>query len=102
MASYFFKVDKCAGYLTIPYVAVLGYATALNYDIWIKNGQGEACDKARKLGREVNDAAKHAKDEIKDAAHHLKDEAKDTARKANHSAKHAANEAADKVDKELR
>ncbi|KAF9541084.1 hypothetical protein EC957_003411 [Mortierella hygrophila] len=73
LAYYFFKVDKCAGYLTIPYVAWLGYATALNYDIWIKNGSGPACDSARKVGKEINDAAKHAKHEIKDAAHKAAD-----------------------------
>ncbi|KAG0347402.1 hypothetical protein BG004_007833 [Podila humilis] len=82
MANNFFKVDKCAGYLTVPYIAVLGYATALNYDIWIKNGKGEAADAARKLGKDVNDAAKHAKDEINHAAHHLKDGAHDAAEKA--------------------
>ncbi|KAG0252463.1 hypothetical protein BG011_006949 [Mortierella polycephala] len=102
VAYYFFKVDKCAGYLTIPYVAWVGYATALNYDIWIKNAQGPAADSARKLGREVNDAAKHAKDEIKDAAKHIKDDAKDAARHVNKNAKNVANEASDKIDKELR
>ncbi|KAF9407641.1 hypothetical protein BGZ94_002615 [Podila epigama] len=102
MASHFFKVDKCAGYLAIPYIAVLGYTTALNYDLWIKNGKGPAADSARKLGKEVNDAAKHAKDEIKDAANHIKHDAKEAARKANASAKHAADDVADKIDKELR
>ncbi|KAF9953181.1 hypothetical protein BGZ72_005632 [Mortierella alpina] len=102
VAYYFFKVDKCAGYLTVPYVAWLGYATALNYDIWLKNAQGPAADSARKLGREVNDAAKHAKDEIKDAAKHIKDDAKDAARSANRNAKHAANDASDRIDRELR
>ncbi|KAG0301244.1 hypothetical protein BGZ97_002861 [Linnemannia gamsii] len=58
VAYYFFKVDKCAGYLTIPYVAWLG---------------GPACDSARKVGKEINDAAKHAKHEIKDAAHKAAD-----------------------------
>ncbi|GJJ77228.1 translocator protein [Entomortierella parvispora] len=102
LAYYFFKVDKCAGYLTIPYVVWLGYNTALNYDIWIKNGKGAAADSARKLGKEVHDAAKHAKDEIEDAAKHLKDGAKDAARSANKAAKDAAHDVADKVDKELR
>ncbi|KAF9171460.1 hypothetical protein BGX21_007391 [Mortierella sp. AD011] len=68
MSYYFFKVDELAGYLTIPYVAWLGYASALNYDVWIKNAKGPAVDKARKLGKDVNDAAKHAKHEIEDAA----------------------------------
>ncbi|KAF9931824.1 hypothetical protein FBU30_009520 [Linnemannia zychae] len=76
VAYYFFKVDKCAGYLTVPYVAWLGYATALNYDIWIKNGSGPACDSARKVGREINDAAKHAKDEIHKAADKVEKEFK--------------------------
>ncbi|KAF9429435.1 hypothetical protein BGZ76_001290 [Entomortierella beljakovae] len=82
MSYYFFKVDKVAGYLTIPYVAWLGYATALNYDIWIKNGQGPAADKARKFGKEVNDAAKHAKDEVTEAAKHIKEDAEKAAKKA--------------------
>ena len=88
--------------MTVPYVAWLGYATALNYDIWLKNAQGPAADSARKLGREVNDAAKHAKDEFKDAAKHIKDDAKDAARSANRNAKHAANDASEKIDRELR
>ncbi|KAF9351458.1 hypothetical protein BGX26_010558 [Mortierella sp. AD094] len=91
MSYYFFKVDQVAGYLTIPYVAWLGYATALNYDVWIKNGQGPAADQARKLGKGVNDAAKHAKHEIEDAAKHIKEDAEKAAKKA-----------ADKVDKELK
>ncbi|KAF8931210.1 TspO/MBR family-domain-containing protein [Dissophora ornata] len=82
LAYYFFKVDKCAGYLTVPYVAWLGYATALNYDIWIKNAQGPAADHARKISKDVNDAAKHAKDEIKDAAKHAKDTIEHVSEKA--------------------
>ncbi|KAF9157445.1 hypothetical protein DFQ27_008148 [Actinomortierella ambigua] len=86
----FFQVDKAAGYLTVPYCLWLGYATALNYDIWIKNGKGEAADKARKLDRDIHDAAKHVTGEAKDAARH-----------ATHKARKAANEAADKIDDEL-
>ncbi|KAG0307921.1 hypothetical protein BGZ98_009487 [Dissophora globulifera] len=81
MTYYFFKADQCAGYLTLPYVAWLGYATALNYDIWIKNAHSNAADQARKFGKDVNDAAKHAKDEITDAAKHIKDDVKDSKRK---------------------
>ncbi|KAG0352828.1 TspO/MBR family-domain-containing protein [Gamsiella multidivaricata] len=102
ISYYFFKVDKMAGYLTLPYVAWLGYATALNYDVWIKNAQGPAADHARKIGRDVNDAAKHAKNELKDAAEHAKRDAKDTARHVNKNARQAANEATDKIDHELR
>lgn len=90
-----------AGYLTLPYVAWLGYATALNYDVWVKNSHGAAADHARRIGKDVNDAARHARDELKDAAEHAKQEAKDAARHANKNARKAANEAADKVDKEL-
>ncbi|KAF9107135.1 hypothetical protein BGX27_008863 [Mortierella sp. AM989] len=102
LSYYFFKVDQLAGYLTLPYVAWLGYATALNYDVWIKNAQSPAADQARKIGKDVNDAAAHAKGGIKDAAKHAKDDAKDAARNANKNAKSAANEASDKIDRELR
>ncbi|KAF9201290.1 hypothetical protein BGZ49_008462 [Haplosporangium sp. Z 27] len=102
VSYYFFKVDELAGYLTLPYVAWLGYATALNYDVWIKNASGPAADHARKLGKDVNDAAAHAREGIKDAAKHAKDDAKDAARSANRNAKDAANEAANKIDRELR
>ncbi|KAF9586753.1 hypothetical protein BGW38_000004 [Lunasporangiospora selenospora] len=102
MSYYYFQVDKCAGYLTVPYVVWLGYATALNYDVWIKNAKGPAADSARKLGKEVNDAAKHAKDELKDAAKHISEDAKGAARHANKAARDAANKTADEVDKELR
>ncbi|KAK3825047.1 MAG: TspO/MBR family-domain-containing protein [Benniella sp.] len=101
VAYYFFKVDKVAGYLTLPYVAWLGYATALNYDVWIKNSHGTAADHARRIGKDVNDAARHARGELKDAAEHAKHEAKDAARHANKNARKAANEAADKLDQEL-
>ena len=74
----------------------------MNYDLWIKNGSGSACDSARKLGKDVHHAAKHAKDEIEDAAKHIKDGAKDAARSANKHAKDAAHDVAEKVDKELR
>ncbi|KAG0242096.1 TspO/MBR family-domain-containing protein [Mortierella sp. GBAus27b] len=101
VSYYFFKVDKLAGYLTLPYVAWLGYATALNYDIWIKNSHGPAANKARRLGKDVNDAARHARDELRDAAEHVKQDVKDAAHHANKNARKAANEAADKIDKEL-
>ncbi|KAF9985907.1 hypothetical protein BGZ65_009466 [Modicella reniformis] len=97
----FFKVDKVAGYLTLPYVAWLGYATALNYDVWIKNSPGSAADHARRLGRDVNDAARHARDELRDAAEHVKHEVKDAARNANKNARKTANNAAERVDQEL-
>ncbi|KAF9573974.1 hypothetical protein EC968_007660 [Mortierella alpina] len=99
---YFFKVDKLAGYLTLPYVAWLGYATALNYDVWIRNAQGPAADHARKIGKDVNNAAKHAKHEAKDSARHAKEDAKEAARNANKNVRDAANEASDKLDRELR
>ncbi|KAI8599217.1 TspO/MBR family-domain-containing protein [Dissophora ornata] len=86
VSFYFFKVDKVAGYLTIPYVAWLGYATALNYDVWIKNASGPAADHARKIGKDVNDAAKHTKNDLRDAAEHAKKEVKDTAHSANKNA----------------
>ncbi|KAG0234226.1 hypothetical protein BGW41_001195 [Actinomortierella wolfii] len=97
----FFKVDKAAGYLTVPYCLWLGYATALNYDIWIKNGKGEAADKARKLDKDIHNAANKASQEIKGAAKHVADEAKDAARHVNQKARKGVNEAADKIDEEL-
>ncbi|KAG0280956.1 hypothetical protein BGZ96_001362 [Linnemannia gamsii] len=109
MSTYFFKVDQVAGYLTLPYIAWLGYATALNYDIWIKNAQGPAADHARKfgkdanrLGKDVGDAARHAKSGLQHEANQAKDEAKDTARNANRNAKNAVNDASDRLDRELR
>ena len=33
----FYKIDKVAGYLMIPYVAWLVFATILNYYTWILN-----------------------------------------------------------------
>ncbi|GJJ72051.1 translocator protein [Entomortierella parvispora] len=102
MAYYFFQVDTTAGYLTIPYVAWLGYATALNYDVWIKNSSGSAAEHARRIGKDVNDAANHAKTGAQDAARHAKHGAKDAARNANRSAKNAADEAADEIDRKLR
>lgn len=33
----FFKVDKLAGYLMIPYIIWLSYASVLNYFIWMYN-----------------------------------------------------------------
>ncbi|KAF9100650.1 hypothetical protein BGX29_006389 [Mortierella sp. GBA35] len=109
VSYYFFKVDNTAGYLTLPYIAWLGYATALNYDIWIKNAQGPAADHARKfgkdankLGKDVENAARHAKSGLKNEANHVKEEAKDAARTANKNVKNAANEASDRLDRELR
>ncbi|KAF9901345.1 hypothetical protein BX616_002286 [Lobosporangium transversale] len=102
MAYYYFKVDKHAGYLTIPYVAWLGYATALSYDTWVNNAQGPAADHARKLGKDVNDVVQHARDEIKDAAVHIKEDARDAARSINKHAKDAVNHASHKVDEELK
>ena len=101
MTYYFLQADATAGYLSIPYVAWLGYATALNYDVWIKNASGPAADKARKLGKDASDAANHIKADVKDAANHLKHDAKDAARQANRSAKNAADEAAENVDRKL-
>lgn len=109
VSYYFFKVDKLAGYLTLPYIAWLGYATALNYDVWIKNAQGPAAEHARKIGKDVNkigkdvnNAARHAKHEAKESARQVKEDAKETARNVNKNAKDAANEASDKLDRELR
>ncbi|KAK5801449.1 TspO/MBR family-domain-containing protein [Linnemannia elongata] len=109
VSYYFFKVDKAAGYLTLPYIAWLGYATALNYDIWIKNAQGPAADHARKfgkdanrLGKDVGDAARHAKSGLQHEAKQVKDDAKDAARSANRNAKSAVNDASDRLDRELR
>ncbi|KAG0306961.1 hypothetical protein BGZ98_001383 [Dissophora globulifera] len=102
LSYYFFKVDKLAGYLTIPYVAWLGYATALNYDVWIKNASGPAADQARRIGKDVNDAARHAKNDVNHAAENAKRDAKDAARSANKNARNAADDAADKIDRELR
>ncbi|KAG0047872.1 hypothetical protein BGZ83_007137 [Gryganskiella cystojenkinii] len=102
MTYYFFQADTTAGYLSIPYVAWLGYATALNYDVWIKNASGPAADQARKIGKDVNDAANHVKEDAKDAAKHIKHDTKDAARQANRSAKNAADETAEHVDRKLR
>ena len=109
MSYYFFKVDKVAGYLTLPYIAWLGYATALNYDIWIKNAQGPAADHARKfgkdaniLGQDVGDSARHAKSVIQHESNQVKDDAKDTARAANRDAKNEVNDASDRLYRELR
>lgn len=37
----FYKIDKNAGYLFIPYIAWLGLATALNYVVYRDNQQLE-------------------------------------------------------------
>ncbi|KAF9910719.1 hypothetical protein EC991_005704 [Linnemannia zychae] len=109
VSYYFFKVDQVAGYLTLPYVAWLGYATALNYDIWIKNAQGPAVNHARKfgkdanrLGQDVNNAARHAKSGLESEAKQAKEDAKDAARNANRHAKSAVDSASDRLDRELR
>lgn len=36
-AYFFYKVNSVAGYLFIPYILWLGYATALNYKIFKDN-----------------------------------------------------------------
>ncbi|KAF9127385.1 hypothetical protein BGW39_005922 [Mortierella sp. 14UC] len=109
VSYYFFKVDQVAGYLTLPYIAWLGYATALNYDIWIKNAQGPAVNHARKfgkdanrLGQDVNNAARHAKSGLESEAKQVKEDAKDAARNVNKSAKSAVDSASDRLDRELR
>lgn len=33
----FYRIDKCAGYLMIPYIIWVAYATLLNYSIWLLN-----------------------------------------------------------------
>ncbi|KAG0249973.1 hypothetical protein BG011_008771 [Mortierella polycephala] len=102
MSYYFFRVDKKAGYLTLPYIAWLGYSTALDYDVWVKNAQSPAADHARRLGKDASNAAGHAKDEVKDAAHRTKEDAKGAARNVNRNARNAANDASDRIDRELR
>ncbi|KAG0367210.1 hypothetical protein BGX24_003334 [Mortierella sp. AD032] len=109
VSYYFFKVDKVAGYLTLPYIGWLGYATALNYDIWIKNAQGPAVNHARKfgkdanrLGQDVNNAARHAKSGLESEAKQVKEDVKDAARSANKNAKSAVDSASNRLDRELR
>jgi tryptophan-rich sensory protein len=34
----FWRVDRLAGAMLLPYAAWVGFATALNYEIWILNG----------------------------------------------------------------
>ncbi len=34
----FWRNDRLAGALMLPYIAWVGFATALNYEIWILNG----------------------------------------------------------------
>ena len=34
---YFYKIDKIASYLLVPYVLWLSYASILNYKIWVLN-----------------------------------------------------------------
>ncbi|KAF9934213.1 hypothetical protein FBU30_002906 [Linnemannia zychae] len=108
-SHYFFKVDKVAGYLTLPYIAWLGYATALNYDVWIKNAQGPAVTHARKfskdtkrLGQDIDNAARHAKSELKHGAEQIKSEAKNAAHNANKNVKNTVNDASDRLDQKLR
>ena len=85
-----------AGYLTLPYIAWLGYAAALNYDIWIKNAQGSAVDHARKLGKDVENTACHTKNNLKREANQAREDAKDAARIANKNAKNAVDDASDR------
>ncbi|KAG0014119.1 hypothetical protein BGZ81_000633 [Podila clonocystis] len=73
MSYFYFQVDNLAGYLTLPYIGWLCYATALNSDVWMKHGQGPAADSARKLSKDAKGAAKDAKRSAKDAAEHIKD-----------------------------
>lgn len=73
MSYFYFQIDNLAGYLTLPYIGWLCYATALNLDVWIKYGQGSAADSARKLIKGAEGAAKDAKDATKDAVEHIKD-----------------------------
>ncbi|KAF9425208.1 hypothetical protein BGZ94_007747 [Podila epigama] len=75
MSKNYFRVDKTAGYLTLPYIAWLCYANALNFDVWIKHGKGPAADKARRLSQGA-----------KDVAHDAKGAAKDVKRSAEHAA----------------
>ena len=37
----FFKINKAAGYLFVPYLAWLGFATLLNYSMMKLNPEGE-------------------------------------------------------------
>ncbi|KAF9211673.1 hypothetical protein BGZ59_007761 [Podila verticillata] len=73
MSYLYFQVDNLAGYLTLPYIGWLCYATALSSDIWIKYGQGSAADSARKMRKDARRAAKDAKDTAKDTVEHIKD-----------------------------
>ena len=34
---YFYKIDKIASYLLVPYVLWVSYASILNYKIWVLN-----------------------------------------------------------------
>lgn len=36
----FWRIDRTAGILMIPYIAWVGYATALNISIWLRNQAG--------------------------------------------------------------
>ncbi|KAG0346625.1 hypothetical protein BG004_001246 [Podila humilis] len=73
MSCHYFKVDRLAGYLTIPYVAWLCYATALNFDTWTKYGQGSAADKARRLLRGAKEVAKEKSESAKRTTKDVKD-----------------------------
>ncbi|KAF9315929.1 hypothetical protein BG003_002521 [Podila horticola] len=66
MSYFYFQVDNMAGYLTLPYIGWLCYATALTFDVWMKRGQGPAADAARKLSKDAKRAAKDAVEHVKD------------------------------------
>lgn len=40
----FYRVNSVAGYLFVPYVAWLGFATALNYTYWQLNKDNDEAD----------------------------------------------------------
>ncbi|KAG0345394.1 hypothetical protein BG005_001318 [Podila minutissima] len=73
MSYFYFQVDNLAGYLTLPYIGWLCYATALNADVWMKYGQGCAADSARRMSKDAKGAAKDAKRAAKDTVEHVKD-----------------------------
>ncbi|XP_017115275.1 translocator protein [Drosophila elegans] len=52
----FYRVNKVAGLLFVPYLAWLGFATALNYAVWKLNP-----DKKRALEEEEKPSGSHAK-----------------------------------------
>ncbi|KAL9931549.1 hypothetical protein V8E36_009546 [Tilletia maclaganii] len=72
------KTSKDAALLTLPYLAWLGYATAINASIWFTNGGKDDIDRglasAKKEGKKAERKAEQAKDEAKDAVDDLKKE----------------------------